>query len=72
MSSNCLRLGSILTRKFCFNMAVESKRSKYIRSKFTLKNSIWLILISGLLEAKRVNKSCVGAEIKNIYESLCL
>ena len=37
--------------------------------KFTLQSVIKLILISGLLEAKRVNMSSPN---KNIYEHLCL
>ena len=41
-------------------------------TKFTSQNSIWLILISGFSEAKWVNKSFGGAEIKNTCEPLSL
>lgn len=41
-------------------------------TKFTLQNSIWLILILRLSEAKWVNKSFGGAETKNTYEPLSL
>ena len=38
----------------------------------SLLNSIWSIFISGLLEAEKINKSYGGAEIKKVYENLCL
>ena len=54
-----------------FRMTVSKARGPNI-PKFSLQNSTWLILISGFLEAKRINKSYDGAEIENIYERLCL
>ena len=37
-----------------------------------MQNSIWLILISGLLEAERMNKSYGGVEIKSTCENIRL
>ena len=76
ISLNWLGLESILARKFCFSVDIWIGSFNTARDinvpKFTLQNRIWLILILELLEAKRVNKTYDGAEIKNIYERLCL
>ena len=49
---------------------VKTWKSNVWGPNFTLQNSIWLILISRLLEVERMNESNGGIEIKNIYERL--
>ena len=70
ISSNCSRLAASLLGSCVSIWQLKVwGRNIYV---FTLQNTVWSILIAGFLEVERINKSYGGAEIKNIYERLCL
>ena len=67
--SNCFRLESILASYLWFKR--KDKGQKFI-PKFCVLNSVWLAMISQILELARTNKYYAGKEIRKFYELLCL
>ena len=67
--SNCFRLESILASYLWFKR--KDKGQKFI-PKFCVLNSVWLAMISQILELARTNKYYAGKEIRKFYERLLI